>query len=115
MSRPAKFFSVCLVVGIFLFSYSFDLFAIREVAPGREASRVRIRIFGEGSHHAEVSMGLPAGLVRTLLMSAQSSCTVEVDGESLHLRDLWLRLRDTDAGKPLELRDDGDRVQVWLE
>jgi hypothetical protein len=115
MSRPAKLFSICLVFGIFLFSYSFDLFTVREVTPGRKAAWVKIRIFEEGAHHAEVSMGLPVGLVKTLLTSAHSSGTVEMDGEDLDLRAIWLRLRDTDAGKPLEFGDDGDRVQIWLE
>jgi len=115
MSRLAKFFTVSLVAGIFLFSYALDVFAAREVAPGREVTRVMIRVYEEHSRKPELTVGLPAGLVEWVLTSARSARVPGKDGSETDLREFWLRLRESSPGKPLEFEDEGERVQIWLE
>jgi hypothetical protein len=115
MSRPAKLLTVCLVIGIFLFSYALDVFAAREVVPGRVAARVMIRVFEEGSRKPELTVGLPAGLVEWVLTSVRSARVRGADGSETDLRKFWLRLRESNPGKPLEFADEGERVQIWLE
>jgi hypothetical protein len=115
MSRVAKFFVISWIVGIFLFSFAFDLLSVREVAPGREVRWVKIRILHEDSRHAQVSLGLPVGLVEMLLNSSRHCDRVDVGGRDMDLREIWRRLLDTRSGSPLELGDDGNQVQIWLE
>ena len=115
MSRPGKFLIVCLAIGLFLFSYAMSLFTVREVAPGREAAWVKIRVIDEDSPGVGFSMGIPVGLVEKMLTASRLSTTVAVDGKETDLNEIWQRLRETEPGKPLEFKDDGERVQIWLE
>ena len=115
MSRLGKFLIVCLVLSLFLFSYAMSLFAVREVAPGREAAWVKIRVTDEDSSGEGISLGFPVGLVEKMLTSSRPSTTVAIDGKKTDLKEIWQRLRETEPGKPLEFRDDGDLVQIWLE
>jgi len=115
MSRLAKFFTVCLIIGIFLFSYALDVFAAREVAPGRVATWVKVQVYEEGSREPELTVGLPVGLMEWVLSSSHSARVLEVDGREMDLRGLWLRLRESNPEQPLEFANDGGRVQVWLE
>ena len=115
MSRVAKFFTVCLVIGIFLFSYALDVVSAREVAPGRVASRVKIRVFEEGSGEPALTMGFPAGFAEWTLTAFGSARALDSRGRETELREFWLRLRESDRQRPLEFSDGGDRVQIWLE
>ena len=115
MSRVAKFFTVCLVIGIFLFSYALDVVAAREVAPGRVASRVKIRVLEEGSGEPALTVGLPAGLAEWALTSWGPARVLDSHGHAIDLQEFWLRLRESDRQRPLEFSDGGDRVQIWLE
>ena len=56
-----------------------------------------------------------AALVEMLLESGRVGPTVDVKGNEVNLKEFWLQLRETDSGRPLEFRDDGDRIQVWLD
>ena len=115
MSRLGKSLLVCLVLGLFLCSYAMSLFAAREVAPGREAAWVKIRVTEEDSPAEGISLGIPLGLVEKLLTCSRPSTTVAIDGKETDLKEIWQRLRETEPGHPLEFRDDGDLVQIWLE
>jgi len=115
MSRFAKFFTVCLVIGIFLFSYALDVFAAREVAPGRAATWVKVRVFDESSRGPDLTVGLPAGIVEWALTSTCSARVLDADGQEADLREFWQRLRRSNPKAPLEFAGDGGRVQVWLE
>ena len=115
MSRSARFFCVCLITGIFLFSYAVNLFAVREISTGTEASRVQIRVFDPGDPRNRIALDLPLGLVETLLTSPPACTRLELDGREVELRELWLRLSRSDSENPLVFGDDSGRVQVWLE
>jgi len=115
MSRLGKFLIVCLAIGLFVFSYALSLFTVREVAPGREAAWVKIRVTDEDSPGQGFSMGIPVGLVEKVLTSSRPTTRVALDGKETDLREIWQRLRETEPGKPLEFKNDGDSVQIWLE
>lgn len=114
MSRLAKFLVVSLVIGVFLVSYSLDLFAARQQPfPAGETSRLRIRFLEADG--IDASFSLPVGLVAVILASTPDGACIEADGVSMTKQEMWRRLRDSSSRSPLEFQDGGDRVQIWLE
>jgi hypothetical protein len=115
MSRLAKIFIVCLVLGLLLFSYVLDVFAAREIAPGRVVTWVKIRVYEEGSRQPDLTVGLPVGLVEWALNSTRSVRVMGLDGVEMNTRGFWQRLRKSNPKEPVELESDDGHVQVWLE
>ena len=115
MSRAAKFLTICLVIGIFLFSYALVVVSAREVGPGRVASRLKIRIVDGGSGEPALTVGFPAGLAEWTLTTLGSARALDSHGRETELREFWLRLKESNREEPLEFSDGGDRVQIWLE
>ena len=115
MSRAMKCLAVTFVISVFLFSFAADLLTAREVAPGKQATWLRIRLYEGGASGAALAEGLPVGMVDFLLRVAGPAGEVDCHGRKVRVRELWEDLKRSGPAKIVDIRDSGARVQIWLE
>lgn len=78
---------------------------------GRSKARLRLRVSNSGTGKANVNLSLPFGLVGTGLALARRFAPQHVPAEA----ELQEALAAGAEGKLLDVDNDGERVEIWVE
>jgi len=114
LSGGSKFLTLCLMSGIFFYSFCSDLSTPREAIAGGDAEWATIRIsHGQGCPR-RAQLRIPVGLMDFLASHSQSEPMFEIDGRILDAREAWNRVRRLPPGHPIQLMVDEGSIEVEL-
>jgi hypothetical protein len=114
LSGGSKFLTLCLVSGIFLYSFCSDVLTPREAIAGGEAAWATIRISEPHGCQRNAQLRIPVGLMDFLATHSQSEPMFEVDGEFLDAREAWKKIKRLPPGHPLRLQVEDGSIEVEL-